>query len=438
MSAKTFIHILRRFFATTAYPRWIVCDSSKTFKAIAELHGSFRTETGENSDITDYCAQRKIEFKFIPSYSPWQGGLYEKMIHIFKVSFKHALNNRQLKIQELLTIAKESEAMVNSCPLTYVSEENHVPTLRPIDFLRPWTSISIPRLSEPEREWTPKTTTKEQLIHVWNTTNDMLNRFWKRWCSEYFTSLREQYRTTHPHPRCFNESAPKKNDIVLIHDKNLERGQWQVGQKTSSSDDFQRSAKVRLPSRTLITRPRNLLYKFETENGKEHEGDQPNVSPETPTPTEKGHPMMTRSKTLLKNDVLKNDATLFTFIAILSHCDTVSASTRCPSELTLQKTIIYATNCASKGVAIAKHKLDGNDKLCWFPISCPFGAIQIPIPFHHNHAICVRKMSMSYVGNFLFVQHKSKNSIIKGFRNPVRDRIIHTFTRMLLSTILKM
>ncbi|ETN80922.1 hypothetical protein NECAME_17965 [Necator americanus] len=47
-------------------------------------------------------------------------------------------------------------------------------------------------------------------------------------------------------------------------------------------------------------------------------------------------------------------------------------------------------------------------------------------------------MSVSYVGNVLFVQHKSKNSIIKGFRNPVRNRIIRTFTRMLLSTILKM
>ncbi|KAK6741691.1 hypothetical protein RB195_009516 [Necator americanus] len=165
----------------------------------------------------------------------------------------------------------------------------------------------------------------------------------------------------------------QNDDIVLIHDKNLERGQWQVGQITSSSDDFQRSAEVRLPSRRLITRPINLLYKFEIENGKGHEGNQPNASLETPTPTEKGHPMMTRSKT-----ILKNAATLFTFIAILAHCDTVNANTRCPSELTLQKTIIYATNCASQGVAVAKYKLDGSDKLCWLPISCPFGAIQIP------------------------------------------------------------
>ncbi|KAK6741692.1 hypothetical protein RB195_009517 [Necator americanus] len=37
MSAKMLLHILRRFFATTAYPRWIVCDNSKTFKAIVEL-----------------------------------------------------------------------------------------------------------------------------------------------------------------------------------------------------------------------------------------------------------------------------------------------------------------------------------------------------------------------------------------------------------------
>ncbi|EYC35619.1 hypothetical protein Y032_1011g3387 [Ancylostoma ceylanicum] len=393
----------------------------------------------EKTDIVDYCARRKIDFKFIPSYSLWQGGLYEKMIHVFKISFKHALNNRRLKIQEILTIAKESEAIVNSRPLTYVSEENYVPPLRPIDFLRPWTPISMPRLSEPETEWTartatkeqllqewkttnetlnrfgsrwcseyltslreqyrtthphprcfseftpkkddivliqdktlergqwqigqitssPRTATKEQLLQEWKTTNETLNRFWSRWCSEYLTSLREQYRTTHPHPRYFSESTPKKDDIVLIQDKTLERGQWQIGQITSSSDGFQRSAEVRLPSRRLITRPINQLYKFEVESGKEHETEQSTASPDTPTQNGKGHPMMTRSKTLLKNA-----ATLLTLITIFTSCGTTDAKTRCPSELTVPKTVIYATNCVSKGVAIAKYQLDGKDKLC--------------------------------------------------------------------------
>ncbi|KAK6741690.1 hypothetical protein RB195_009516 [Necator americanus] len=196
----------------------------------------------------------------------------------------------------------------------------------------------------------------------------------------------------------------QNDDIVLIHDKNLERGQWQVGQITSSSDDFQRSAEVRLPSRRLITRPINLLYKFEIENGKGHEGNQPNASLETPTPTEKGHPMMTRSKT-----ILKNAATLFTFIAILAHCDTVNANTRCPSELTLQKTIIYATNCASQGVAVAKYKLDGSDKLCWEELAnAQDQLLQIYIKIEQLHTDWLRAQASDPKEEEVFRQYVDK------------------------------
>lgn len=292
MTASTLLHALRRFFATTACPKWIWCDNSKTFKAIADLQTSL-TEREPNPDIIDYCARRRIDFKFIPSFSPWQGGLYEKMVHLFKMSFKHALNNRLLRIEELQTIAKETEAIVNSRPLTYVSEENFVPPLRPVDFLRPWTVLSLPRLEE--SEWKPKTTTKDQLIDEWNETNMALNRFWNRWSTEYLTTLREQYRTNHPHPRCTNHSQPRKNDIVLIQEKNHERGQWQIGQIVSSSDDYVRSADVRLPSKKIITRPINLLCKFEVDDASTEDKSSIDTSSSS-KPRTHGHPMMTRSK----------------------------------------------------------------------------------------------------------------------------------------------
>ncbi|EPB71744.1 hypothetical protein ANCCEY_09146 [Ancylostoma ceylanicum] len=264
MTAKTLLHTLRRFFASTAYPKWILCDNAKTFKSIDELQSSYKFEDGNDPDIIDYCAQRRIEFKFIPSLSPWQGGLYEKMVHIFKVSFKHALQNRLLKFEELQTIAKETETIVNQRPLTYMTEDDHIIPLRPIDFLRPWTNLSLPRTDEHINEWRLTTQRRDHLMEEWKTMNDLLTRFWRRWSSEYLTNLREQYRVTHPRPRCINESHTKAGDIVLIQEKSLERGQWKIGRVISPTDDFQRSASVLLPSKR--TRHKTNQYALQTRN----------------------------------------------------------------------------------------------------------------------------------------------------------------------------
>ncbi|KAK6027473.1 peptidase family A16 [Ostertagia ostertagi] len=233
MSAKKLLHTLRRFFATVAYPKWILCDNSQTFKSIADLQSSFTTKEERGLDIIDYCAQRKIEFKFIPSFSPWQ-------------------------------------------------------------------------------------------------------------------------------------------------DKNLERGQWQIGQIISSSDNYQRSANVKLPSKRIITRPINLLCKMEICDTKETTPEE--ASPPTPP---RGHPMMTRSKTLAKNA-----GTLLSLAIVVTLCSTTNASTRCPSELNIPKKIIYATNCVNQGVALATYQSSEGTKVCWFPISCPTGHIRVSIPLLQNQALC--------------------------------------------------
>ncbi|KAK6029371.1 hypothetical protein OSTOST_04517 [Ostertagia ostertagi] len=199
MSSVSLLQALRRFFASIAYPKWILCDNAKPFHVINELQTSINEEEQIDPDVMDFCAQRKIEFKFIPSFSPWQGGLYEKMIHIFKVSFKHALNNRILKLEELRTLAKETETIVNNRPSHLPVEENdQITPLRPMDFLHPWTTLSLPRVNEETSQWEPSTTTKENLLEVWKSIDSMLNRFWRRWTSEYLTSLREHYCMTHP------------------------------------------------------------------------------------------------------------------------------------------------------------------------------------------------------------------------------------------------
>ncbi|VDK40481.1 unnamed protein product [Cylicostephanus goldi] len=384
MSTQTLFQALRRFFATTAYPRWILCDNAKSFKTINELQDCLQPNNNKDDDIIDYCAQKMIDFKFIPSFSPWQGGLYEKMVHIFKTSFKHALNNRILHIEELRTLAKETETIVNHRPLTYIVQDDRTMPLRPIDFLHPWTPLSPPRVNEKDQPFIPTTTTKEKLMEDWQFMNITLERFWKRWKSEYLTSLREQFRDRHPHPRLSTNAQPKKNDVVLIQEKSLERGQWKIGQIISSSDQYQRSAKIRLPSRHIITRPINLLHKLEVQGEQQDSSKNTTNRQETSQRrSQNRHPMITRSKTAANTVPL-----LLTTVLTLTLIHSSGAHPRCPVEINTPKTIIYATNCIKRGLAIARHSFHGKVKLCWFPLSCPNGAIRVEIPFQHNKGLC--------------------------------------------------
>ncbi|KAL6727477.1 hypothetical protein Aduo_009347 [Ancylostoma duodenale] len=90
--------------------------------------------------------------------------------------------------------------------------------------------------------------------------------------------------------------------------------------------------------------------------------------------------MLTRSKTS-KGSIKHFLALALTF----STFNALLADTRCPTEINTPKTIVYATNCVSKGIAIAT--LD-EKKLFWFPLSCPIGSIRVPLPFRQNQGMC--------------------------------------------------
>lgn len=200
ISSKTFLQSLRRFIASNGCLKLIICDNAPTFKAFSEAQMK-EIATTDQYDVLDYCAQQRIQFKFIPALSPWQGGFYERMIGIFKSSLKHAVNNRILHLDDLRTLSKESETICNSRPLIYVGEQLDFIPLRPIDFIRPFSRLSTPHFLDDHVEWKPAYSTRESLIKDWRQSLQLLDSFWNRWSSEYLTSLRESHQVSHPHPR---------------------------------------------------------------------------------------------------------------------------------------------------------------------------------------------------------------------------------------------
>ncbi|RCN42850.1 hypothetical protein ANCCAN_11186 [Ancylostoma caninum] len=138
----------------------------------------------EEQDVIDYCSAPCIRFKIVAALAPWQGDVYERMIGIFKTSFKAAVRNRTLDFDEFFTLAKECEAIVNCSPLTYVySDIDSGFPLRPIDFLRPHSIYGSPCLATEDQdddEWKPQETQQDLLQNRWNSTISLLNRSWQR------------------------------------------------------------------------------------------------------------------------------------------------------------------------------------------------------------------------------------------------------------------
>uniref|UniRef100_A0A915DPD6 Integrase catalytic domain-containing protein n=1 Tax=Ditylenchus dipsaci TaxID=166011 RepID=A0A915DPD6_9BILA len=75
-------------------------------------------------------------FRFIPDYSPWSGGVWERMVGVLKTSYRKVVCRRKLDYEQFITLVPKLEAIVNSRPLTYLYEDS-LEVIRPVDFLLP-------------------------------------------------------------------------------------------------------------------------------------------------------------------------------------------------------------------------------------------------------------------------------------------------------------
>ena len=93
-------------------------------------------------------------------------------------------------------------------------------------------------------------------------------KFWNRWRKEYLTELRESHRTLLARRKASN--VVKDGEVVVIHDENLPRGQWQFGriqQVIRGSDGQVRGVRIRTQTKTgrstVLQHPVQLLYPLE-------------------------------------------------------------------------------------------------------------------------------------------------------------------------------
>ena len=145
------------------------------------------------------------------------GGHFERLVHTIKTSLSAAIARKIYNVEEFTTI-------VNIGPLTCQSTESRDQPLTPSQLLCGWDISIMPPLLQPDTD--DSDNESRELRHQYYLISNALDKFRRRWYSEYLTLLREKHlnlceqRPTH---------HLKPGSLVMVKHENLYRYEWPLG-----------------------------------------------------------------------------------------------------------------------------------------------------------------------------------------------------------------
>uniref|UniRef100_A0A5S6R5Y0 Integrase catalytic domain-containing protein n=1 Tax=Trichuris muris TaxID=70415 RepID=A0A5S6R5Y0_TRIMR len=169
-----------------------------------------------DSAIEEFMAKKNIEWHFNPPGAPHFGGSWERLIGCAKRAITAILKGRSVHEEVFQTVVVEVEGLLNGRPLTHVSSDaRDAEPLTPNDFLlgRPYASLP-PNLLEDGKVISRRR---------WESSQILVNQFWRRWIREYLPSLAS------PRKGQSTKERIEKGDVVLIVEIGNPRGVWPMG-----------------------------------------------------------------------------------------------------------------------------------------------------------------------------------------------------------------
>ena len=234
LETDDFILVLRCFVSRRGQPVQLFSDNGTNFRgADRELRENLQGL--DQSMIQNYMMKYKIDWKFITPHAPHFGGAWERLIKSVKRALSAILKDQCVTESVLRTTLAEVEAVVNGRPLTYNSSSiNDYTALTPNHFLHGGATHIAPIGDFDSRELCSR--------KRWRQTQVLADHAWKRWLREYLPSLtvRSKWQT--------QAKNLKTDDLVMIMEDNIPRGQWLLGRVVEvvlSDDDCVRSLRIK-------------------------------------------------------------------------------------------------------------------------------------------------------------------------------------------------
>ncbi|XP_062534977.1 uncharacterized protein LOC134204168 [Armigeres subalbatus] len=238
LTTEAFLAVLQRFVGRRGTPEQLHSDNATNFRGaqseLAELYELFKNQQ-TNDKINQFCEAKEIQWSFIPPRSPNFGGIWEAGVKAAKSLLKKVLCETSLTYEELTTVVVQIEAVLNSRPITQMSNDpNDLSALTPAHFLvgRELTAPPEPNYEE----------SKVTSLSRWQYLRRQKQVFWTRWSSEYLNELQ-------PRGKWYKEKLKiNPGMLVVLREENIAPQQWKMGRITQihpGSDNIVRVVTVR-------------------------------------------------------------------------------------------------------------------------------------------------------------------------------------------------
>ena len=252
LDTSSFINALRRFIARRGLPRVIRSDNGTNLtggeKELREAIGGWN-----ESKIGEFLLQKEVHWVFNPPAASHMGGIWERMIRSVRKILNTLLKNQSPNNEGLSTLMCEVEAILNSRPLTKVSDDpNDLQALSPNHLL----------LLRAGPECPPGIFAKNDQFSQkrWRQVQYLSDMFWKRWIKEYLPSLQKRMKWSEL------QRNVDTGDLVLVVDDSAPRCSWPFGRVLeiypNKDDKYVRVAQVKIKSGTFL-RPISKLCVLE-------------------------------------------------------------------------------------------------------------------------------------------------------------------------------
>ncbi|GFW58936.1 integrase catalytic domain-containing protein [Trichonephila clavipes] len=194
----------------------------------------------------------KIVWKFIPPTAAWWGGWWERLVHIIKELLKRSLGKSILSYEELSTVICDCEFLINSRPLTYISENpQELIPLTPAMFLienRCSDTTDIDELNSRDL--------RKRMKYRIKLLSDLRQRFRKEYLSEIIQKQNDN-----------RVREPRIGEMVLIGNDNKKRLSWPIAkiiELIPGRDEEIRTVRLKTQHGTVI-RPVQRIFPLEVQ-----------------------------------------------------------------------------------------------------------------------------------------------------------------------------
>ncbi|XP_054745808.1 uncharacterized protein LOC129250198 [Anastrepha obliqua] len=190
LSTGAFIDAL----ATRGVPRCIWSDNATNYvgakNELKELRDLLHSEK-HRSKLHNFCLSNGFDWRFVPPRSTHFGGLWEAAVKTAKQHFYRSASSSILGFDELRTLVCEISAVINSRPLTPLSENpEDLDVLTPGHFL-----IGSPLTALPEPDLTALNYSR---LDRGQRVTYIQQVFWRQWTQEYLTLLQQHAKWLTP------------------------------------------------------------------------------------------------------------------------------------------------------------------------------------------------------------------------------------------------